>query len=231
MMHEFGAYIILFGTLLNIVIALFLKGSTRYNGIFGINPLLIAGGFQLAGGLASLLRKPPKAPDFFSPAVNEALRSRGRVQELLERQGGILEANLAARGVSGSGGAGDREALIRAATSGVADIDATLADLITNAGNRQRQAEFDIAQQRFANRQQAISQLANAGTSIATLSATTGTPLFSSGNPIAVGPSAQAVTDVNVQSQLARTLPEGFFSPQELRPSVDPLTRIINFGL
>lgn len=187
-----------------------------------VNPLLVAAGIQAVTGIASSLKKRPDVPDVFSPAVRESIRSRDRITELLERQSGNLDAQLAARGATGSGGAANREALIRSASSSVSDIDAQLADVITNAGNRQRELEFRDQTARFNNRQQAISQIGNAATTAFTLS-----QLQAGGGVDSLGevlPTGQPVIN-----QVQPTIPQGF-DITAISPSVNPLTRSISFG-
>lgn len=230
-------------TLLHIVgwlsVAYWLYQSTRpgakpviYSALY-INPLLVALGIQAGGGIINALQRPPETPDLFTPQLREAQRARSRVQELLERQGGNLDANLSAAGVTGSGGAGQRESLIRASTGAIADIDAQLADLVTQAGNNQRNLEFQQASSRFNNRQQAVSQLADAGTSLFSLSQLQGDPLpeqVAADSVVrSVDPLAQQVAQLNVDADGARTLPEGF-SMNPLVPMVDPMTGRISFG-
>lgn len=223
-----------------IIVALQLLGTfhpeaRKQHGVLSINPLLLAAGIQVGAGVINAVQKRPDPPDLFTPAVRQATRARGRVAELLERQGSTLDASLAASGVTGSGGAGQREALIRASTGAIADIDASVADLVTEAGNRQRQVEFNDALQRFQGRQQGVSDLANAGTSILALSQLgegqgVAIPGPSPGVPAAPDPIANQVVQLNQDAAAARTLPEGF-DMNPLRPKVDPMTGRISFGV
>lgn len=197
--------------------------------VMAINPLLLAAIPQVSGGLINAFIKPPELPDLFTPAVQEAARARGRVQELLSNQNNTLESALAATGATGSAGAGQREALIRASTGAVSDIDAKLADIITNAGNQQRRAEFENALMRYNSRQQAVSQLANVGTSLVALNSLQNGGV---GNvPTTSGPTPTELSLLNTAAQGARTLPEDFqFDTTGLTPRVDPSTGRITFG-
>jgi len=197
-----------------------------------LNPLIVAGAIQGATGLVGLLRRPPKPPDVFTPALRQATRARNRVFETLGEQSENLEAQPRARGATGSGGSADREALIRASSSTVADIDASLADLITQAGNQQRQLEFQDRSQRFASSQQALASLGNAATSIFTLSQLQGSGATGDfqANPtpqlsfVPSGPTpATELNPLEVGIRGGRSLPS-------LAPTVDPNTGRIVFG-
>lgn len=218
----------------------FTKHSPILFSRLSINPLLLAAGIQTGAGIVNLLQKRPDPPDVFSPAVRESLRSRARVEDTLSRQGDVLGSQLAAAGATGSGGAGQREALIRASSGVIADIDASLADLITNAGNQQRQLQFQDELSRFNATQNAVSQIANAGTSILSLNQLANNQQAQQGvsvpgpNPAvqptpALDPLASQVAELNQSALAARTLPAGF-DPNPLTPKVDPLTGRITFG-
>jgi hypothetical protein len=213
---------------INVWVSFHPKSKLQSLSVVGINPLLVAAGIQAGAGLASRFLGPrPSPPDIFTPAVREAERSRSRILELLEQQSGDLESVLAARGATGSGGAGDREALIRAASGAVSDIDASLADIITDAGNRQRELEFQDRLSRFQSRQQGLAQLANVGSSLFSLSQLTNAPTQTI--EASAGPSPQQIDLLNIAAQSSRTLPENF-EIEALTPRVNPLTGLVDFG-
>lgn len=201
-----------------------------------INPLLAAALIQGGAGLVNAIQDRPEVPDVFSPALREAGRSRARILELLQRQGANLDSSLAAVGATGSGGAGQREALIRSSTGAVADIDASVADLLTQAGNQQRQLQFNDALQTFQSRQNAVAELANAGTGIVALQQlgqTQGSAIPGPSPGVAttpqIDPLAADVAQLNTDAMAARTLPEGFLV-NPLIPKVNPSTGRISFG-
>lgn len=208
-------------------IGLFRAGKLAHS-FLGVNPLLVAAAIQGGAGLVSSLLRRPDVPDAYTPALAEARRGRARIQELLDNRLQNLEATQAARGVTGSGGAGEREAIMRAAGSTVADIDASLADMITEAGNRQRMLEFQDAQAQYNARQQGISQLANAAGSAYSLNQllnaqTTSDPMGASAPPIASPPPVPSQSSGPNDGK-------SLFFVDPLVPTVNPLTGAVTFG-
>lgn len=218
------------GSIINLINTVVTKRPV-YTGKLYINPLAIALGIQGLTGAVGLLRRPPSVPDVFTPATREAIRSRQRVQETLQEQSNILNSNLRAVGATGSGGSAQRERLARAAGSTLSNIDASLADIVTNAANQQRSLEFQNASQRFNSSQQALSNIGDAATSVLTLSNLQGSvpnelDLDTSTPGLNFSPSGPTPTtgvnplDINLQS---RSVPS-------LSPRVDPITGKIVFG-
>jgi len=208
----------------------------RLPNVLGIDPLLGALLIQGGGALANRIANgsPPSVPDVFTPAVREGQRSRSRIEEMLNRRLSDLNTNLAARGATGSGGARDRETLMNTASSAFADIDASIADLITTAGNRQRELEFGDARSRFGARQQGISDLTNAAGTIFSLRNITDPSLENTTSgltPSTPTPTQQLPLLSQSPEAVRRTNDALNTSPVRLTPTVDPLTGRITFDI
>jgi len=123
---------------------------------------LVPLGVELAGAAASrLFADRPETPNIVRPATEEVENQQRELRENLAANTDELEADLAARGVTGSGGSTQRQDIFESAASAGAELNARAADIISDAVQRQRMLEFRNQRQEARNRAQGITSLAS----------------------------------------------------------------------
>lgn len=116
-------------------------------------PAAISVGSSLLSGA---LTDQPEVPDLVGETRGQISEARRNMREGLEQRSDRLDAALAARGVTGSGGVSARQGLFRANNSAMADLESRAADILSEAINREKLMQFQQDRQTGANRARAI---------------------------------------------------------------------------
>ena len=123
---------------------------------------LIPLGIEVGGSLlAKATSDRPDVPDLVQPTVEQVKNQQRELRGHLSANADELEANLAARGVTGSGGSAQRQDIFESAASAGAELNARASDIISDAIRRQRMLEFRNQSNRARAQSQGISSLAS----------------------------------------------------------------------
>ena len=143
------------------------------------NPLVQQGLLALGGGIAGRIfgkKKPApiEAPDLIEPTTAVINRRRGSLADSLRFRQDDLSADLAAAGATGSAGVSARDALFRSNNDARSQLDSAATDIMTEAINRQKLLDFQVAN---AQRQEDLQQFMQRGQGIAGIFDTLGATL------------------------------------------------------
>lgn len=132
-----------------------------------MGPLALAG-ISLASGVASgianrALNRPPEVPDLSADVVQQYDRLARRIDEAIRRREERLEGDLAARGVTGSGGVSERQALYRSANDARLRAAEAASEATRQAQRREDLMRYQQEIGRYRNRAQAISDVFGTG--------------------------------------------------------------------